>query len=311
MDRRLALAVFLGPAFALITLFFVAPLVLTVYMSFHRVVDWDLSHAEPCGPCNYERLFHMMLYDPDFVKVVWTTLVFTGLTLVFNVLGGLLLALAAYLMEERLSLAFRALWMLPRMTPVVVYALLWYYFFSGAAYGTFNAILRALGLIREPVDWGMGLLPLGPWMIIVYVNALVGVSFGMIVFYSALKSIPWEHVVAARVDGASTLQLIRYILLPSIRWHIVFVTVWQLLSLLTTYAHIFLLVEWNLVDKWWSTTWALYVFTQAFGLAGSYADQGLAAAAATILVAVGAGLGLLALRVLGFRRMMVPPRGEL
>jgi inositol-phosphate transport system permease protein len=196
------------------------------------------------------------------------------------------------------------------MTPVVVYALLWYYFFSGGAYGTLNAILSSLGLLHSPIDWGHGITPWGPWLIIVYVNALVGVSFGMIIFYSALKSIPWEHIVAARVDGASTLQLIRYILLPSIRWHLVFVTVWQLLSLLTTYAHIFLLVEWNLVDKWWSQTWALYVFIQAF-VPGGGQDQGLAAAAATVLVGIGAGLGLLALRILGFKRMMLPPRGEL
>ncbi len=316
--RRAAVAFFLLPALFLITVFYIVPLVLTVYVSFTNLRQWMIMGMRPYPPdkllYNYERLFHMMMFDPDFSKVVKTTIVFTLVTLVFNVLGGLLLALAAYLMEERVSTAFRALWLLPRMTPVAVYALLWYYFFQGSAYGTLNAILEALGVIDKPVEWGTrpSLMPWGAWSIIIYVNMLVGVSFGMLIFYSALRNVPWEHVVAARVDGASTLQLIRYILIPSIRWHLVFVTVWQLLSLLTTYAHIFLLVDWGVVDKWWASTWALYVFMQAFYAGpGVSTDQGLAAAAATLLVLAGAGLGILALRILGFRRMMLPPRGEL
>ncbi len=316
--RNAALLFFLAPAFILIALFYLVPLAITVYVSFTDMQNWSLYTLRllPNPLFNYARLFHMMLYDPDFVKVVYTTIVFTLVTLAFNVLGGLGLAIAVYLMEERLSGFFRGLWLLPRMTPVAVYALLWYYFFLGSRDGTLNAILMALGVIDKPVQWGTDprLLPWSAWAIIIYVNVLVGVSFGMLIFYSALRSIPWEQVIAARVDGASTLQLVRHILIPSIRWHIMFVTVWQLLSLLTTYAHIFLLVEWGVVDRWWSSTWALYVFTTAFGLGGggpSSTYQGLAAAAAVILALVGAGLGLLALRLLGFRRMIVPPKGEL
>ena len=212
-------------------------------------------------------------------------------------------------MEERLSLFYRTLWLLPRMTPIAVYALLWYYFFHSSEYGLLNNILMGLGLLNEPVGWGTDpdILPWGAWGVIIYVNGLVGVSFGMIVFYSALHSIPREQVIAARVDGASTLQIVRFVLLPSIRWHIVFVTVWQLLSLITTYAHIFLLIEWMVVDKWWGTTWALFVFNTAFS---GDLNQGLAAAAATLLVIIGVILGLITLRIMGFRQMMEQPRGE-
>jgi inositol-phosphate transport system permease protein len=77
--------------------------------------------------------------------------------------------------------------------------------------------------------------------------------------------------------------------------------------LLTTFAHIFLLVEWGAVHKWWGSTWALYVFNAAFK---TY-EQGLAAAAATVLVIIGAILGLIALRILKFKEMMVEPKGEI
>ncbi len=301
---------FLLPALTLILVFYIVPLILSIYIGFTPLKRWNLHHyLGSVTLYNYERLAHMMLHDPNFRKIVETTIVFTSATLAVNVLGGLALALALYFMDEWLSLPYRVLWLLPRMTPVAVYSLLWYYFFLGDRSGTLNALLLRLGLIDEPVYWGtdVRLLPWSAWMILVIVNGFVGVSFGMIVFYSALHSIPREQVVAARVDGASTWQLMRYVLIPQIRWHLTYVTVWQLLSLLTTFAHIFLLVEWGAVDRWYGSNWALYVFNTAF----LTDDQGLAAAAATVLVAVGALLGLVALRLLRFQEMMVEPRGDL
>jgi inositol-phosphate transport system permease protein len=304
---------FLIPALTLIAIFYIVPLILSIYISFTPLRNWNLhAYLHKVTAYNYIRLFHMTRYDPDFIKVVKTTIVFVSATLAINVLGGLALALATFLIEESISLPYRLLWMLPRMTPVAVYSLIWYYFFLGDASGTLNSLLLRMGFIHEPVNWGNDprLLPYSAWTIIVLVNAFVGVSFGMIVFYSALKSIPREHIIAARVDGASTWQLVRHILIPQLRWHLVYVTVWQLLSLLTTYAHLFLLVKWGVVDKYWGSTWALYVFNKAFEAAyGS--EQGLAAAAATVLVVIGVVLGFLALRALGYERMMGEPRGEL
>ncbi len=306
---------FLLPALTLIAVFYVVPLALSIYIGFTPLRNWNIAggYLGQVTLENYERLFHMVMYDPDIGKVVATTVVFTVVTLAVNVLGGLALALTMYLMDlsgRELSLGFRTLWMLPRMTPIAVYSLMWYYFFLPGEEGILNSIAMRLGLIDEPVNWGNDpdLLPYGAWAILVVVNGLVGVSFGMVVFYAALRSIPREQIVAARVDGASTLHLVLYILIPQLRWHITYVTVWQLLSLLTTYAHIFLLVEWGAVDEFWGSNWALYVFNKAFALGES--DQGLAAAAATILVLIGAGLGVLALRLMGFGRMMAEPRGE-
>jgi len=300
---------FLLPALALILVFYVVPLILSVYIGFTPLRDWNLQRLGELSLDNYRRLYHLVLHDPDLRKVVQTTIVFTSVTLAVNVLGGLVLALAMFFMDEWLSLPYRLLWLLPRMTPVAVYSLLWYYFFLPGREGILNSWLMSLGLIDEPRAWGKDpeLLPYSAWAILVLVNGFVGVSFGMIVFYSALKSIPREQVIAARIDGASTLQLARHVLIPQIRWHIVYVTVWQLLSLLTTFAHIFLLVEWGTLDRAWGSNWALYVFNTAF----LTQDQGFAAAAATVLVAVGVVLGLLALRLMRFREMMVEPKGEL
>jgi len=141
------------------------------------------------------------------------------------------------------------------------------------------------------------------------VNGLVGVSFGMIVFTSSLNQIPKELVIAARVDGASAWQISRRILIPLTKWHFLYVLTWQFLSLLTTYPHLFLLVEWDLVNRDYGTTLALYVFNTAFGRGEQ--DQGLAAAAAVILSIIGILGGFVTLKVLQFERMIHEPRGDI
>ncbi|BAN90879.1 carbohydrate ABC transporter permease [Aeropyrum camini] len=312
LDRLFTLAFFLGPALLIVITFFFLPLLLTVYTSFTNMRNWNVDAYlfDIVGLYNYKVLIHFAKYDPMFRNALITTVVFVAVTLVVNVLGGLTLAILTFFLEERISIHYRLLWLLPRMTPVAVYSLLWYYFFHSDAIGTLNRILLLAGVIEKPINWGSYMLPLGTWSILIFVNGLVGVSFGMIVFYSAIRSIPWEYFAAARVDGASNLTIVRRIIVPMIRWHLLFVTVWQMLSLLTTYTHIFLLYEWGVVDRTWGQTWSLLVFNLAFLPVGEL-RQGLAAAAATVLVVIGAILGLITLRILGFQRMITKPRGDI
>jgi len=302
--------IFILPALILIIIFYILPVVLSVYISFTPLKNWNLDKylGTIVGFRNYERFFYMLQHDPIIRNVFWTTIVFIGITLVINVLGGLLLALATYFVSEKFSSVFRTLWLLPRMAPIAVYSLVWYYFFHGSNIGTLNSFLMYLGLIKEPISWGYDIIPWGPWSIIIFVNGLVGVSFGMIIFTSAISNIPKELVIAARVDGASNWQISTKIFIPLMKWHILYVITWQLLSLLTTYAHIFLLVQWGLVSKQYGTTWSLYIYQVAFT---GRTDQGLAAAAGVILVIVGGILGYITLRILGFERMITKPRGDI
>ena len=302
---------FLLPALLLIIVFYILPLVITTWVSFTPLRNWRITLlSKYIGLENYRDLFYFITHDPDGILVLKTTVVFVVFTLIVNVLGGLLLAIATYIIEEKVSLTFRLLWLLPRMTPLAVFGLIWYYFFYGSPQGTLNAFLLHLGLIDKPYFWGTDprLLPWSAWAIIVFVNGLVGVSYGMIIFYSAFRSIPPELITAAKVDGASTWQIIRHILVPMTRWHLVFVTVWQLLSLVTSYTHLFVLVDWRIVDKWHGTTWALFVFNEAFG---DVKNQGLAAAAAVVLVIIGVLLGLVTLRIMRFSQTTPEPKGDL
>jgi len=305
------LSFFLTPALVIIIVFYLLPLVLTVYMSFTPIRNWNTERylSQFIGSYNYYRIYHMVKYDPIFRQVMINTIIFVLITLIVNVFGGLLISLATYFINEKSSSTLRLVWLLPRMSPIAVYSLVWYYFFHGSEIGTLNSLLLKLGIIDKPIVLGQGVIPWGPWSIIVFINGLVGVSFGMIVFSSALSHIPRELVIAARVDGATNWSISRKILIPMIRWHILYVFTWQLLSLITSYAHTFLLIEWGLVNRDYGTTLSLYVFLTAFGRGEQ--DQGLAAAAATILAIIGTVLGFLTLKILKFERMIAKPRGDI
>ena len=301
---------FLAPALFLVIVFFIIPIIISVYMSFTPLRNWNIEKyaGEFIGWRNYERLFYLITNDPTVKSVVLTTVIFVALTLTVNVLGGLGLAIATFFTNEKAAGASQLLWLLPRMTPIAVYSLIWYYFFHPSTIGTLNGFLLKIGVIDKPVDLGQGVLPWGAWAIIVFVNGLVGVSYGMIVFTSAINNIPKELVIAARVDGASNWEITHKILIPLLKWHIIYVTTWQLLSLLTTYDHLFLLVKWGLVNRDYGTTWSLYIYNTAFL---GVQDQGLAAAAGVVLVIISSILGIITLKLMGFEKLLKPPRGDI
>jgi len=300
---------FLSPMILIVVLFYLVPLIVSLYASFTPTMNWNLKYLHDfIGVYNYERLIHMMRYDPSFKSILETTVVFVIITLMINIIGGLLLALGTFFIREDASTLMRVIWLLPRMTPVAVFGLLWYYFFHNSEIGTLNSILMKLGIIDSPVAWGQR-IPWGAWGVIIFVNAIVGVSYGMLVFSSALSHIPRELVIAARVDGASNWEISRKILIPMIKWHIMYATIWQLMSLLLTYFHLYPLVAWGIVNNDYGSTLALYVYTTAFGRGRQ--EQGLAAAAATLLSILGVSLGFLILKVMKFEEMMREPRGDL
>ncbi len=310
MKRQLELWGFLAPALFILAMFYFLPTVLTIYVSFTPLRNWNIHRYAQVlvGWRNYYKLFYAIRNDPSVKAVFMTTGIFVLVTLLINVLGGLVLALTSFFVTKRSSSIIQTIWLLPRMAPIAVYSLAWYYFFHGSKIGTLNSVLSRLGFIQRTISWGQEFLPYGAWSVIIFVNGLVGVSFGMIVLSSAINSIPSEYIIAARVDGATDWQLCRRILIPQIRWHIMYVTTWQLLSLLTSYAHTYLLVSWRLVDKSYGTPWALYIYELAF--TGTF-DQGFAAAAGVLLVIIGAVLGWITLKILGFEKLIIEPRGDL
>lgn len=290
-------AFFLSPGLLLTIGFFVIPVIVTAIMGFTSLdyrFKWDFI-----GFGNYIRM------TKDFLipKILVNTLVYTFGTLgIFNVTFGLILALLTTSIGERAGLFFRALWLLPRFTPPVVYAAIWLWILSPTKNGLLNGLRDLLGF--PPVAW----ISENPWGVIIVTNGIIGASMGMVVFASAIKSIPRDYLWAARVDGASWFQEVRHIILPLIRWPLMFITAYQTLSLLTSYEYILLITQGGPFHA--SEVWSLYAYNVAFSSYSGTFAFGYGAALATVLVIIGTIASIVYWKVFRFRKMMTPPKIE-
>jgi inositol-phosphate transport system permease protein len=292
--QRRDLMILLGPATCLLAALYLVPVVVAIIISFT-----DMGATLAVSGVSTENFERMATRDTRVFSALGLTLVYVVCTLgFFNVTFGLLLALTTTAVPERVGDTFRAIWLLPRMSPSVVYALLWAWTVDPTRFGLMNQILGALGV--DPVDlkndW--------PVLVIVVANGFIGASMGMVILTSAIRSIPVHLFHAARVDGAGELAIVRHIVLPAIRWPLSFITVYQTLSLLVSFEYIWLIT--NGGPFYDTTVYALYVYKRAFEN-GQYA---YGAALSLVLVAIGIAAALILWRFMDMGRLLQPPRIE-
>jgi inositol-phosphate transport system permease protein len=249
---------------------------------------------------NFTRMFSL----PDTRRTFINTLVYVFTTLIlFNTGFALVLAIATHYMPERPAGFFRAMWLLPRISPPVLYVLLWKWLAWDT--GFLSALLEPIGF--APRNWMLN-APTNAWIFIVLINGFVGASMGMLIFSSAIKAIPVTLFHASEVDGASRWQQIRHIILPQLRWPILFITCYQTLSLLTSFEYIFLATEGGPGGA--TRVWALAAYLTALNNYAGNLEYGYGAALALVLVVIGVILSLLYLRLFDFKSLVAPPRIE-
>jgi inositol-phosphate transport system permease protein len=292
--RNFDRALFLGPATLLLALFFIAPVIVDIGIAFS-----DMGRNLRVSEFTTENVQRVVSGDRRLLSVMTTTFLYVVFTLsIFNVGYGLLLALATTALPQRTGAFFRAVWLLPRMSPSVVYALLWTWVVAPTEFGLLNQVLTGLGL---PV---FDMKSDAPMVLIVLANGFIGASFGLIIFTSAIRSVPEHLFHAARVDGAGELSIIRHVTLPAIRWQLSFVTLYQALSLLVSFEYIWLITDGG--PFYDTTVWALYVYKRAFNN-GQYA---YGAALSLGLVIIGIAVALLLWRFFDMRALLQKPRIE-
>jgi len=291
------IALLLLPSLLVTALFYLIPAAMTAVMS---LTDMDFRLK-----WNFIGLGNFLRMTQDFLlpRILKNTVVYTFLTLIlFNVGFSVVLALTTSLVGERAGRIFQSLWLLPRFTPPIVYGIIWMWILDPTKNGLLNSLLVAAG--GKPINW----IAEYPMATIVLTNGLIGVSFGMVIFYSAIESIPKQYLWAAEVDGASWLHLVRYITLPLIRWPLLFVTAYQTLSLLTSYEYILIITQGG--PYFATTVWSLYAYNLAFGGYFANYEFGYGAALSIVLVILGIVASIVYWRVFRFKDMMGKPKIE-
>jgi inositol-phosphate transport system permease protein len=293
--QRANFALFLGPALLLLACFFVAPVIVDVVLAFT-----DMDRTLAVTTLTLDNFQRMLTRDSRLLASLGITAVFVISTLsIFNLTFALLLALTTTAVPKGIGAFFRAVWLLPRMSPSVVYALLWLWVVDPNERGLLNQILVHV-LDMAPID----LRSNQPLLVIIIANGFIGASLGMIIFTSAIRSIPEHLFHAARADGAGSLAIVRHIIFPALRWPISYMTIHQTLSLLVSFEYILLITAGG--PFYDTTVFSLYAYRRAFEN-GQYA-YGAALSLILIVIGVIAALGMW--RLMDMRRLLQAPRIE-
>ena len=248
--------------------------------------------------------FHKMIILPETKQILINTGIYVTLTLfLFNTGFALILSISTFYLPKFQASIFRALWFLPRITPSVLYVLLWKWLTWDT--GFMNAFLSYFGVQQR--NWMLD-TTINAWIFIILINGFIGASMGMIIFSSAITSIPKQILFASEVDGASRLQQIIHIILPQLKWPILFVLTYQCLSLLTSFEQILLSTDGGPGST--TEVWALSAYHNALNNYWGNLQYGYGAALALVLVAIGVIMSFTFLKIFHFNDLIKQPRIE-
>jgi multiple sugar transport system permease protein len=206
-SRGVAGVLYVLPATFFIVVFFIVPLVLTVWMSFF---DWPLlGERHPVGLANYASIGN----DQQFWTSFSFTLRFTALVTPATLLTGFLLALIVRRPLRGVGV-LRTAYFLPVVVGMGAASFIWYWMFNERV-GVFDAVLRGLGLIDRPTQWLAD--PTTAFIAIAVMTVWKSAGFSMLMFLVGMHAIPDDLYEAARVDGASPRQSVRFITIPLLR----------------------------------------------------------------------------------------------
>ena len=199
--RLISGLLFTSPFWLGLLFFTVIPMIASVYFS---LTNYSVLTAPKfIGLKNYIDLPS----DPSWLKALFNTTVYAVLSVPLAVGLGLLVAVLLNQKVRGVS-AWRTIYYLPSITPVVAYAVLWKWMLS-KDYGIVNSGLGLIGI--QPVDW------LGDpyWIIVAFVmTSLWGIGGTMIVNLAGLQGIPTDLTDAAKVDGAGPVRVFLNVTLP-------------------------------------------------------------------------------------------------
>lgn len=193
---------FISPWIIGFSVFLAYPIGMSIYYS---LCDFSvLQSPRYVGAANYAQLFR----DDVFRTALYNTVYYAAFALPIGML--LAFSLALLLNTGVRGMAFyRTIFFLPSLVPSVAMAILWLWILNGKS-GVLNFVLRSGGLtppnwLTDP-EWAKaGLILAGLW----------GVGNAVVIYLAGLQDVPVHLYEAADLDGASWLQKIRSVTIPS------------------------------------------------------------------------------------------------
>lgn len=208
----------------------IIPIVMSFSMSFFK---WDLINPQKpfVGLANYKKLVN----DSNFLLSLKNTLVFAFFVVLLSL--GISLAMALALQRKfRGKGLFESIFFMPYVIAVVPAALSWKFIFDPTN-GVLNYILGWFGV--APHAWLINdATALGA---IVVMTIWQRIGYNLVIFSVGLGEIPKDYYEAARVDGASSLDIFTKITMPLLLPIVVYLTIINTIEAFNVFTQVFVM----------------------------------------------------------------------
>ena len=281
--------VLLAPMLLVMLLLTAWPLLRTIWLSFTDAAL--IGSGETPAWIGLENYLYA-LSDPDFRASVWRTLYFTLVSVTFEGVIGVLVAL---LLNQKFvgRNVLRVLVILPWALPTIVNAMMWRLNFN-PDYGSINALLSQLGIIDGYRSW-LG-SPDAALNAVMFADIWKNYPLVTLLVLAALQSIPEDLCEAARLDGASAWRRFRAITFPAIVAPLGVALVLRTIDAFKIFDIIYVMTRGGPVDS--TKTLSFFVYQESF----SYLRAGSGAAYAILMTLMCALLITLYLLMLWHQR---------
>lgn len=255
-NRREALSgyLFISPWIVGFLIFTAGAMAYSLYISFSSY-NLATNSARPVGFDNYAQLFA----DPRIAVSLGNTLFYAVMAVPLEIAFALFLASLLNRVGRGAGI-FRVLYYLPKMTPAVATAAVFFLLLNGNS-GAINEALRAIG-IQGP-QWLVDPAWVKPSIVLM---ALWTVSGTMVIFLAALKNVPTELYEVASIDGAGPMRRFFSITLPMISGAMFFNVIVLTIAAFQVFDQAYLLFwrDQSNASPEASLFYAIYLFQQAF-----------------------------------------------
>ena len=256
---------FISPWLVGFVAFTLFPVFASVYFSF---CDYDvLTKPVWVGTLNYRD----MVTDSVFWKSLYNTFYFAAFSLPLGMIISLLVAVLLNQSVKGRS-AFRAIFFLPSLIPVVASAMIWLWILNGN-FGILNHALEWFH-IKGP-QWLANEKWTKPALILM---ALWGCGNGVVIYLAALQDVPRSLYESAEIDGANAWVKFRHITVPLISPVLYFNLIMGIIGSLQVFANAYIMLGGGGPNRS-ALFYAVYLYQNAF----DYRQMGYASAMAWVL----------------------------
>ena len=268
LKENMTAYLFIAPQFILFFLFLVYPIFEGIRLSLYKI---NYQQETFVGLDNYIKLFS----DPVFLKATMNTVIFVIFIVALTVFFGIFVASAVFDKNAKYVSFIRGSYYIPVMVSMVVMSMIWG-FLLNPANGLIPFITREMGLPSVNFLGNKDLvLP-----VIIFVTFATNVGQAIILYIAAMIGVPNDLFEAAEIDGASRMQVIRKILIPSVKPMTIYITIINIIAVLKIFVVIQLLTGGGPNNA--STTLMYFLYNNAF----KYNQLGIASAVGVIMFTI-------------------------